>query len=363
MITKQVSRSSYNSEIGIGLMSGTSTDGIDLVAIRFECREGTFSYHVLDSFFIPYDDDLTAMLRNCDKLSGRELRLFEIRYSEYIAQKVNQFQLGKAWKATFIASHGHTVFHDPKKQYTMQIGDGATIAVLTGLRCVCDFRQGDVSLGGQGAPLVPIGDELLFGEYDYLLNLGGFANVSYKDGAPRLAFDICPLNIVMNQLAGELGHPYDSGGLLAREGVLIPDLLSDLNSIKYYQIKGPKSLGTEWVNEYLWPFLNKAMQTHPSQDVLHTFVEHCALMIGKVLINKNTRVLATGGGCKNQYLIERIKFYAQSDIDSTNEFLVDYKEALIFAFLGYLRINEVNSTLIEVTGAKRPLSAGAVYLP
>jgi anhydro-N-acetylmuramic acid kinase len=363
MITKQVSRSSYNSEIGIGLMSGTSTDGLDIVAIQFSYVDSKYRFEVLDSHFTPYSNEFAAKLRNCDKSTARELRHFEILLSEYFAEQINVFKQGKAWKAGFVASHGHTVFHDPKSRYTLQIGDGATIAVLTGLPCVSNFRQGDVSLGGQGAPLVPIGDELLFNEYEYALNLGGFANVSFQNNSQRIAFDICPLNIVMNELAMKLGHSYDSGGELSRSGKLIPELLEELNSIEYYQMSGPKSLGTEWVNEYINPILSAALNAHQTIDILNTFVEHSAMMIGNVLKRKGATVLSTGGGCKNKYLIERIQRYSLSDIYSTNEILVDYKEALIFAFLGYLRINEVNSTIIEVTGAIRSHSAGAVYLP
>jgi len=231
------------------------------------------------------------------------------------------------------------------------------------LPCVSNFRQGDVSLGGQGAPLVPIGDELLFREYDYVLNLGGFANVSYNTGSQRLAYDICPLNVVMNKLSNQLGHSFDLDGNLSRSGQLIPEFLEKLNSLNFYKISGPKSLGTEWVKEHIDSLVNDAAKNNLTIDILHTFVEHTAMMIGNALKGKDLKVLATGGGCKNKYLIERIQSYAQADIYSANEFLVDYKEALIFAFLGYLRINEVHSTIVEVTGAKRSHSAGTVYLP
>jgi len=363
MITTQVSRSSNHLQIGIGLMSGTSTDGLDIVAIRFSASTDKYSYEVLDSHFVAYANDFATNLKNAENLKGRELREFDIYFAKFLSNEVISFSKNKTWKADFIASHGHTVFHDPEKGYTLQIGCGATIAVLTGLPCICDFRQGDVSLGGQGAPLVPIGDEKLFAHYDFCLNLGGFANVSYKSESKRIAFDICPLNVVMNKLSSELGYSYDAEGLIARDGKLIHSLYAELNALAYYHKASPKSLGMEWVHDNMDSIINEYKANNSIQDVLATYLEHAAFQIGKCLNKGNSITLATGGGCKNKFLIERILHHSQSGIDSKNAFLIDYKEALIFAFLGFLRINEVHSTIMDVTGAKNSHSAGAVYLP
>jgi len=363
MITTQVFRSSNYSQIGIGLMSGTSTDGLDMVAVRFSANVDTHSYDVLDSHFVAYSDDFVAKLKNSENLKGRELRELDIFFAKFLADEVVSFAKNKSWKADFVASHGHTVFHDPQNGYTLQIGCGATLAVLTGIPCICDFRQGDVSLGGQGAPLVPIGDEKLFAQFDYCLNLGGFANVSYTYDSKRIAFDICPLNVVMNKLSLDLGYSYDAEGHIAREGKLIQALFENLNALAYYQKASPKSLGMEWVQIHLNPMIDEYLVNYSSQDVLATYLEHAAFQIGKCLSKEKSSTLATGGGCKNKFLIERILHHSQSGINSKDTFLVDYKEALIFAFLGFLRINEVHSTIKDVTGAKHSHSAGAVYLP
>lgn len=363
MLPTQVATSSDNSQIGIGLMSGTSTDGLDLVAVEFYLEGNKYCYDILDKHFVGYSKDFVELLKSSEALSGRKLRELDVLFAKFMANEVQNFRKDKSWKADFVASHGHTVFHDPLNGYTLQIGNGASIAVFTGLPCVADFRQGDVSLGGQGAPLVPIGDEILFGQYDYCLNLGGFANVSYSENSKRIAFDICPLNVVMNKLTSRLGFSYDDEGRIAREGKLIPNLLEQLNSIDFYKQAGPKSLGMEWVHDQIEPIIDRFLSQNIVKDVLATYLEHAAFQIGKSLSRVGSSTLATGGGYKNKFLIERILHHSQSGIHNTEDYLVDYKEALIFAFLGYLRINEIHSTLKVVTGASRSHSAGAVYLP
>ncbi|HIE72715.1 MAG TPA: anhydro-N-acetylmuramic acid kinase, partial [Flavobacteriales bacterium] len=258
----------------------------------------------------------------------------------------------------YIASHGHTIFHQPKKGLTLQIGDGQTIANLTRTTTVCDFRSLDISLNGEGAPLVPIGDLLLFPQYKYCLNLGGFSNISIKDNGGITAFDICPVNIVLNQLSKKLGFEFDKNGTLAKKGTLIPKILNKLNQLKYYKRNPPKSLGREWADEFINPIMNSELKI---EDLLHTFCEHIAIQIEKYL--KDEKVLISGGGVFNAYLICRISHYVKSEIIIPKNEIIDYKEALIFGFLGVLKLRNETNCLQSVTGAERDCSAGEIFKP
>ncbi len=345
---------------GIGLMSGTSTDGLDIIAVTFEKKSNRLCYTIHESLTIEYNQPWRERLLNAVNLSAIELRKLDVDFGNWMAENVNEFCLDKSWKADFIASHGHTVFHQPENGFTLQIGNGATLAARTGITSICDFRQGDISLGGQGAPLVPLGDELLFNEYTYCLNLGGFANVSYSEKGQRIAYDISALNVVLNELSRRLGHDYDYGGEIASNGKIIPLLLDRLNAIKYYQQAAPKSLGTEWVKSTIDPILNE-YSNEDVPDLLATMGNHFAQQIGKQL-QLEGKALVTGGGAKNTWLINQIKRYCLSTLEVPTTNLIDNKESLIFALLGYLRLLGIHNTLSSVTGAERTISSGAVYL-
>ena len=345
---------------GIGLMSGTSTDGLDIIAVTFENKFNKIQYTIHESCTIEYNELWKSRLLNAVNLSAPDLRKLDIDFGNWMADQVNEFKLNKNWKADFIASHGHTVFHQPDNGFTLQIGHGAELAANTGITSICDFRQGDISLGGQGAPLVPIGDELLFNEYTYCLNLGGFANVSYIENGERIAYDISALNVVLNELSRRLGHEYDNAGAIASKGKVIPSLLERLNALKYYQQTAPKSLGTEWVKSTIDPILNE----YSHEDVpnlLATMGYHFAQQIGNQL-QMEGKTLVTGGGAKNTWLIKQIKRFCVSTLEVPTTNLIDNKESLIFALLGYLRLLEIPNTLSSVTGADRTISSGAVYL-
>lgn len=345
---------------GIGLMSGTSTDGLDIIAVTFENKFNKIQYSIHESYTINYNDAWKNRLLNAVNLSALELRKLDIDFGIWMADQVNVFRLNKDWKADFIASHGHTVFHQPENGFTFQIGNGASLASRTGITCICDFRQGDISLGGQGAPLVPLGDELLFNEFTYCLNLGGFANVSYVEKGERIAYDISALNVVLNELSRKLGHEYDHAGEIASKGKIIPSLLERLNALKYYQQTAPKSLGTEWVKSMIDPLLHEfSNETVP--DLLATMGNHFAQQIGNQL-QLEGKTLVTGGGAKNLWLLNQIKEYCVSTLEVPTTSLIDNKESLIFALLGYLRILGIPNTLSTVTGAQKTISAGAVYL-
>jgi anhydro-N-acetylmuramic acid kinase len=260
----------------------------------------------------------------------------------------------------FIASHGHTIFHQPNKKITFQIGDGSAIAAETGLPVVCDFRSLDVALNGQGAPLVPIGDRMLFNDFQYCLNLGGFANISFEKNNKRTAFDICPVNIILNFLSEITGSSFDNKGKIASSGKVDHALLSALNQKKYYKKNPPKSLGKEWVISEILPLL--ALDTISISDKLRTFCEHIADQITKVLPpDMPAKVLVTGGGAHNDFLVRLLKQKSKNEIILPDKKTIDYKEALIFSFLGVLRMrNEINC-LKNVTGASKDNIGGAVY--
>ena len=344
---------------GIGLMSGTSTDGLDIIAVTFEKKINKLQYAIHESCTIEYNELWKSRLLNAVNLSAPELRKLDIDFGNWMADQVNEFKLNKKWKADFIASHGHTIFHQPENGFTLQIGNGASLAARTGITSICDFRQGDISIVGQGAPLVPIGDELLFNEYTYCLNLGGFANVSYSEKSQRIAYDISALNVVLNELSRRLGHEYDHAGEIASKGKIIPSLLERLNALKYYQQAAPKSLGTEWVQSTIHPLL-KEYSNEEVPDLLATMGYHFAQQIGNQL-QMEGKTLVTGGGAKNTWLINQIKGFSVSTLEVPTTNLIDNKESLIFALLGYLRLLGIPNTLSSVTGAERTISSGAVY--
>lgn len=345
-------------------MSGTSLDGIDLAL----CDIGEHGYRVLAAETVPYYEEWKQRLATLEHASAFEYALANVELGHHYGKVINRFLKDKQ-RPEVIASHGHTIFHQPDKKLTTQIGDGDAIAAETGLPVVFNFRTLDVALGGQGAPLVPIGDELLFGQYDACLNLGGIANISYREREGvqgRVAFDICPCNMALNRLAAMLGYPYDKGGINARGGQVHTCLLHALDALDYYAATGPKSLGKEWFVGQFWPVVKEFIGVVPSQtkvrDALATVSAHIAMQIGRVLeANKIGSLLVTGGGAWNSYLIEQIGNYSPStEITVPDELTVNYKEAIIFAYLGYLRLAEKVNTLSSVTGAKCDSTGGNI---
>ncbi|WP_226064755.1 anhydro-N-acetylmuramic acid kinase [Kaistella polysaccharea] len=343
----------------LGLMSGTSLDGLDICHASFKKDEaGKWNFEILNASTIPYSQELENQLRTATELSPEGLFDLHANYGFYLGEKVKDFIEKHSLKnIDLIASHGHTVFHQPKKKFTVQIGDGRAIKILTQIPVVYDFRSQDVLMGGNGAPLVPIGDELLFSEFDACLNIGGFSNISFKENQRRIAFDICPVNIVLNKFAQKLGKNFDENGDLARKGKINSEILSKLNALPYYQQDSPKSLGIEWVSEYVFPLF----KTENPIDILATFTEHAALQMAAVFQKYNIKkVLFTGGGTYNKFLVERIKEHSNSEIIIPNKEIIDFKEALIFAFMGVLRSkNEIN-TLSSATGSSADHSSGLI---
>lgn len=344
----------------IGLMSGTSLDGLDLVYVQFNNEDNT-DFKILEAKTKSYSTIWKNDLQNAINYSDERLNELNKNYGKLLGNLILDFVSEfNITQVDFVASHGHTVFHQPEKGITLQIGDGQEIANITGYKIVCDFRTQDVVLGGQGAPLVPIGDELLFGEYDYCVNLGGFANISFKQNNQRLAFDICPVNIVLNHYTRKLGLEYDEDGKLASKGIINEKLLEKLNSLDFYKKTAPKSLGLEWVQINIFPLIDSLEED--TNTILRTFIEHVALQISNC-IHKKSNILFTGGGTFNTFLMKRIRFYTEGKENIASKQLIDFKEALVFAFLGLLRTrNEVNC-LKSVTGASKNHSSGVVFIP
>ena len=344
----------------IGVMSGTSLDGIDLVYVNF--KKDTYNdFTILQATTIPYSLEWKQRLQNAIRFSKKELEELDVSYGKFLGEIINNFtKKFKIEKIDFIASHGHTILHQPEKGITLQVGCGKEIAKITKQKVVCDFRTQDVELGGQGAPLVPIGDELLFAEYDFCVNLGGFANVSFKENDKRIAFDICPVNIVLNFYANKIGLEYDASGKIASEGKVNTILLEKLNSLAFYEKKPPKSLGLEWVQKEIFPLIDD-LETNVS-SILKTFVTHVAIQISKIIKNNNS-VLITGGGVFNTFLMNEIEKHSNNKIKIKSDEIINYKEALIFAFLGLLKIDNQINCLKSVTGASKDHSSGVVFTP
>jgi len=342
----------------IGLMSGTSLDGLDICLARFEKQNSVWKFQILHAETISYSKDLEDQLRNSIHLSAKKLLELHSEYGFYLGKEVKNFiSRNKIENINVISSHGHTVFHQPQKKFTLQIGDGRAIKIETKLPVVYDFRSQDVLMGGNGAPLVPIGDELLFSEYDACLNLGGFSNISLKLNNKRIAFDIVPVNIILNKLALNFKQNFDDNGDLARQGKTDKELLSKLNSLEFYTLSHPKSLGIEWCNENIFPLFKNL----DSIDVLATFTEHVAVQISKVFNQYQLKkVLFTGGGTYNSFLIEKIKEKTISEIIIPEKVIIDFKEALIFAFMGILKINNEINVLSSATGSSRDHSSGII---
>lgn len=345
----------------IGVMSGTSLDGIDLAFIHFSLSEKRqWQFELLRCETAPYPAYWKGILQAAIDKSATELDEIDADYTIYLASVISGFiAKHKIKNLDAVCSHGHTILHQPHQGITLQIGNLPNLAKLLGQTVVCDFRVQDVLLGGQGAPLVPVGDRLLFGQYDYCLNLGGFANCSFEKLGFRLAYDICPANIVLNHYAEKMGHSFDAGGNLGASGLLNTPLLVALNALPFYKDPAPKSLGLEWVQKYIFPLLDAFEQKN--ENILRTFTEHIAMQLA-AQFSENASVLITGGGVYNSYLISRLQYYKKIDSIIPPSELIEYKEALIFGLLGVLKLREEVNCLSSVTGASNDHSSGKIYL-
>lgn len=360
----------------LGLMSGSSLDGLDLAYCRLDWQNGkVVEWEILKADTLPFSALWQRRLSNLPQQSALIFAKTHTYFGHYMAELVHQFLKAHAITTLdAIASHGHTIFHDPSRRLTVQIGDGAALAAQTGYTTICDFRTQDVALDGEGAPLAPLVEQHLLGGYDFYLNLGGIANVSAPVAPERwVAFDCCPANQVLNGLAQELGAPYDDAGAWARAGQVLPDLLTQAAQFDFYHQPYPKSLGNGWIQQEVLPLYKAA--TGSWQDKLATACEHTAICIADALQQiieqeqlpkeQTFRVLTTGGGTFNNYLLESIQAYCERsyniEIHRPSEELIAYKEALLMALLGVLRLEGQPNSLKSVTGAQRNTVNGAIY--
>ena len=345
----------------IGIMSGTSIDGVDIVYVNFSYDE-SWTFKIIDSKTYDYDNQWQSILKNLSNSNIDSIKQIDKNYtkvlSNFILEFINEFSIQKI---DFISSHGHTALHDPLNSMTYQIGNLPELSSYTKHKVIYDFRTQDVEFGGQGAPLVPVGEKFLFPEYNTLINLGGFANITKRTNDSLVAYDICPVNIVLNRLCNLVNLKFDNKGKLASSGKLKNNLFNDLQSLKYYNLNPPKSLGVEWVNKFVLPLLDKFSDI-AVKDLLHTFSNHIAKQIS-ANIESNTNVLITGGGAYNDYLIQRIRDQSNCKIHIPDPRIIEYKEAVIFAFLGVLRNLNINNCYSSVTGAKKDHCSGKIIFP
>ena len=346
--------------LAIGLMSGSSLDGIDLALVRFTSDNGHYTYDIVDAKTLPYPLSWQQRLANAFLSKPEDLVPLDKEYGTYLGQCVAEYLQQRHVKPDFVASHGHTIFHKPEQRYTLQIGDGQALANACGVTVVNDFRTEDVSKGGQGAPLVPIGDRLLFAQYDICLNIGGIANLSYELDGQRIAYDICIANQALNWLAQREGLAYDKDGLIAQRGKVNDALLKRLDDNAFFLQAPPKSLGREFFETYQ----KQLLESYDTADAMATFVEHIAEQIGQAVKPlRQGKMLITGGGAHNRYLVERIQQHTQHQVVVPDSQTIDYKEALIFALLGLLRLEGRTNVLCSVTGAPTDSCSGKIWRP
>lgn len=355
----------------IGVMSGSSLDGLDLAFVEFEENAGRWSFEILEADCLPYSQEWSERLRNAIHLSAKDYMLLHAEYGHYIGKQVVQFMQAHEmqYQVALVSSHGHTSFHIPPLM-TGQLGDGAAIAAETGLPVVTELRAVDVALGGQGAPIVPMGERLLWRDHDFFLNLGGIANLSVNKPDGYLAYDVCPANRVLNMLAGLRFQSYDKGGTMAASGKVLPELLDTLDGLPYYAQPYPKSLANDFGTDVVFPILEGSGAS--AEDLLCTFTEHVALQVADAvehhladLANPAPQLLVTGGGAFNEHMVSRLRAHLEPmrvQLVVPDPVIINYKEAMIMALLGILRWREEVTVLSSVTGASRDSIGGALWL-
>lgn len=354
----------------IGLMSGSSGDGLDIAFVTLEENRGKWNFEIVHADCVPYSDAWQKRISQATTLSAYEFQLFHHEYGVYTGSLVNNFveQYNLAYRVQLIGSHGHTIFHNPSRGISVQAGSGAAIAALTGINVISDLRSMDLALGGQGAPIVPVGEQLLFSEFDYYLNLGGIANVSVKKENTWRAWDVCAANRVLNAVAAMNDKLYDDKGAMARTGKTDTTLLTKLNALDYYKLASPKSLGNDFADQTIIPLLQQTDLSIP--DLLHTYCRHIAqqIMYSLLPLKQNQEpatMLITGGGAFNDFLVQCI----EQELNSLGikavlpvPAVIKFKEALIMALMAVLRWREEYTCYAASTGAKRNSIGGAIWM-
>ncbi len=345
----------------LGLMSGTSLDGLDICHAEFFRENSQWKFQILEYHTYPIPEKISKDINAFSSLDPEQIKNLSHEFGEFSGHSIISFLKEKnVTHIDLIGAHGHTLFHDPKAGITLQIGNGPEIRDLTGIETICDFRTADVALGGQGAPLVPIGDHELFYDFSACINIGGFANISFESRGKRIAYDLCAANFVMNRWAENIGLKYDDRGLLAESGNVITPLLNELNNLAYYSESPPKSLGREWIESVLQPIFQK-YSTASTPDLLATFNQHIATIIADTIDQFDGPVLFTGGGVYNQFLMKNISKKTSTKVVIPPKNWIEQKEALIFGFLAVLRKRGEVNVLSSVTGAQKDHSSGVIW--
>jgi anhydro-N-acetylmuramic acid kinase len=346
--------------IVLGLMSGTSMDGLDVSCAKYYKQNNTWCFDLLKAETFSYNesiklDFLKAFNKKCN------IEDIDIKFGDIISDYILLFLEKHHLVPDLISSHGHTIFHNPKNGYTTQVGSGKIISERIKMPVVSNFRQQDIDLGGQGAPLVPMGDKLLFSQYHACVNLGGIVNISYDDNGTRFAYDIGPCNMILNYISNKKGKAYDNNGEMALKGKVNPKLLNQLSNISYYNLSFPKSLGKEYIDSVFLPLINA--HELKTVDILSTLVEHIAIQIGHVFQKHRIwNALFTGGGVFNDYLMSRINFHTPTKMIIPSNETINFKESIVFGFLGLLRYLNEDNCLSSATGASKNHSSGEIYL-
>ena len=356
----------------IGLMSGSSLDGLDIVFVELHENAGEWRFEILAADCYEYNEEWKQKLKNAITLNALDYQLLHTAYGHHLGKEVNRFieNNNLQYQVGLIASHGHTTFHEPAQKMTAQLGDGAAIAAQTNLAVVSDLRALDIAFGGQGAPIVPIGEKHLFKDFQMCLNLGGIANISFNQNDKYIAYDVCPANRVLNMIAAGVHKEYDAGGEMAALGNVHEGLLQKLNALDYYQQPFPKSLANNFGTDEVYPLIHSFGLLH--KDELRTCVEHIVLQIKKSIEVgsresgvRNQKLLVTGGGAFNTFLVQRLSAELKAldiEVMIPEENIVKYKEALIMALIGVLRWRQEYNVLASVTGAERDSIGGAVWI-
>ena len=356
----------------IGLMSGSSLDGLDIAFVEFNESRGIWSYEIKAAECLPYNDDWIKKLSSATGLNAYNYLLLHAAFGKYAGEQINLFidRNNLHHQVQLVGSHGHTTFHAPQLGMTGQLGDGATIAAVTGLNVVSDLRAMDVAFGGQGAPIVPVGEKLLFSDYSFFLNIGGIANISYRSADNYIAYDICAANKVLNMLAELEGKLYDDSGAMASGGNIITPLLTQLNALEYYKKPFPKSLANSFGIDEVFPIVQTF--DNPVEDKLRTYAEHIAMQVSyavqqiiKKPLDVPAKMLVTGGGAFNNFLVKRLQQHLEPYnlvVEVPGDTIINYKEALVMALLGVLRWREEYTVMKSVTGATRNSIGGAVWI-
>lgn len=343
-------------------MSGTSLDGLDIVLANFNLENKHWKYKIVSTTTISYSEELKNSLKGAELLSGLELSLLNNSFGDFVGIQIQEFLKSKNLSADLISSHGHTVFHQPEKRLTLQIGNGSNILAKTGTTTVTNFRDLDIALSGEGAPLVPNGEKELFPEYHNFLNLGGIANISVHNHEKIIGFDITAANMILNHLSKKyFNKEFDKNGELAKEGEVIKPLLKRLNMIDYFSKPPPKSLGKEYVFDFLIPLIDD--ENEDPKNLLRTAIAHIVNEICSSIkkLDIKDEILITGGGALNIFLLSQLNECFNHFV-IPNKNTVEYKEALIFAFLGLKRyLGEINN-LSSITGSKKDTSSGSIFL-